>query len=295
MVKPAEKRRAVDWLRGKTMSQRRACGLVGLHRSTYGYESRREEPVELKKQLKTHAQERPRWGYRRLFILLIRDGFKIGISALYRIYRAMGLAIRKRKRRRLKGQGRVPKEPATKPNERWSMDFVHDSTAHGQAFRALNVVDDFTREALVIEVAGSLPSERVIRSLESAFREHGKPEAIVHDNGPEFVSNKILWWAHQQGVRLCPIDPGKPTQNPFVESFNGRYRDECLNQHWFASVQEAAEISEDWRIDYNTIRPHSALSSLTPEEYRQRFEEGRPHGPDLPVTRNLENPVPTLA
>jgi len=295
-VKPAEKKRAAAWLqKKKQVSRRRSCGLVGLHRSTFGYKSRRTEPIELKKAMKEKAEERPRWGYRRLWILLLREGFRLGKSAFYRIYRLMGLAIRKRKRRRLKGQGRAPLEPARYPNERWSMDFVHDTTRTGQAFRVFALVDDCTRESLSLDVGDSIPSERVIRVLERVIEERGKPDAIVHDNGPEFTSNRILLWAYEKGLNLVPIDPGKPTQNAFVESFNGRFRDECLNQHWFSSIPEAAELIEDWREDYNTVRPHSSIGGLTPDAYARQLEDSRPLGAGSLAPQTQGDPAPALA
>lgn len=192
-MKPPERKRAAAWLiRNKGVSQRRSCGLMRLHCSTFAYESRRKEPIELKKRLKDHAQERPRRGCRRLFTMLLRDGFQIRISALYRIYCALGLAIRRRKRRRLKGISRAPLEAARRPNERWSMGFVQDSIATAQSIRVLSLVDDCTRESLTVDVGASIPSERVIRSLERVILERGRPGVVVYDNGPEFTSNRIL-------------------------------------------------------------------------------------------------------
>ncbi|MEZ6196811.1 MAG: IS3 family transposase [Planctomycetota bacterium] len=200
---------------------------------------------------------------------------------LHRHYRELGLALRKWKRKRLKGQARAPQVEAERPNERWSMDFVHDQTAGGKSFRMLNVVDDCTREALAVEVASSLPSGRVIRVLEGIIARRGRPGVIIHDNGPEFVSNQILRWAYERGLKLCPIQPGKPVQNAFVESFNGRLRDECLNQHWFADLAEARELIADWKDDYNAVRLHGSLNGMTPREYAAQFGElaRAPRGP----------------
>ncbi|MEZ6196802.1 MAG: IS3 family transposase [Planctomycetota bacterium] len=250
------------------------------------YESRREDPIELREAMAKEAAERPRFGYRRLWIMVQRRGHIIGLWAFYRHYRELGLALRKRKRKRLKGQARAPQVEAERPNVRWSMDFVHDQTAGGRSFRMLNVVDDCTREALAVEVASSLPSGRVIRVLEGIIARRGRPGVIIHDNGPEFVSNQILRWAYERGLKLCPIQPGKPVQNAFVESFNGRLRDECLNQHWFADLEEARELIADWKDDYKAVRPHGSLNGMTPREYAAQFGElargplGGPWGQD---------------
>ena len=272
-MKPADRRRAADWLVAeRDISQRRSCGLLQLHRSSCRYRSRRNDPVELKTAMGEEAEKRPRFGYRRLWIMVRRRGFDVGLWAFYRLYRELGLTLRKRKRKRLKGVPRAPQLVPSQPNQRWSMDFVHDQTTGGRNFRMLCVVDDCTREALEIEVAGSLPSGRVIRVLERLIEERGRPDVIVHDNGPEFTSNMILEWAYSKKLKLCPIQPGKPVQNAFVESFNGRLRDECLNQHWFRDVAEARDLIEDWKEDYNAVRPHGSLEGMTPREYAAQFE-----------------------
>jgi putative transposase len=225
---------------------------------------------ELKELLLQLAVERPRYGYRRLHVLVRREGLEVNHKRVYRLYRAEGLAVRRRRRRRLV-RGRVPLPSPAGPNERWSLDFMSDQLADGRVFRTLNVVDDFTRECWAIEVDTSLSGLRVVRTLERLVAEHGRPQALLTDNGPEFTSRAVEAWAYRNGVRLDFIQPGKPMQNAFVESFNGHFRDECLNEHWFGSLAEARDVIEEWRLDYNQVRPHSSLGDLTPEEYAARL------------------------
>ena len=189
---------------------------------------------------------------------------------VYRLYRREGLMVKRRKRKRA-AFVRVPLALPAGPNERWSMDFIRDTLADGRVIRALNIVDDFTRECRAIEVDASLPGLRVARVLERLSMERGLPKTTVVDNGPEFSGRLLDAWAYQRGVRLHFIQPGKPIQNAFVESFNGRFRDECLNEHWFVSLADARERIEDWRRDYNTLRPHRSLGQLTAEEYASRL------------------------
>jgi putative transposase len=183
-----------------------------------------------------------------------------------RIYREEGLSVRRRKRKRV-AVPRVPLAVPTGPNERWSMDFVSDALGNGRKFRALTIVDDFTRECPAIEVDFSLPGERVARVLDGLAATRGLPAAIVCDNGPEFAGHVLDQWAHARGVTLAFIEPGKPVQNAFAESFNGRLRDECLNESWFVSLADASETIETWRVDYNETRPHSGLADRTPAEF----------------------------
>ena len=188
---------------------------------------------------------------------------------IHRLYRLEGLALRRGKRKKRAAVPRTPMTPPTRRTERWSMDFVRDTLAPGRPFRTFNVVDDLTRENHAIEVDHSLPGLRVVRVLDRIAALHGYPEVIVCDNGPEFTGRALDQWAYQHGVRLHFIAPGKPVQNAFIESFNGRFRDECLDQHWFLDLEDARRIIEAWRRDYNTQRPHSALDGRTPEEYAQ--------------------------
>jgi putative transposase len=186
---------------------------------------------------------------------------------VYRLYRAEGLALRRKRRKRLAAGLRVVLPTPSRPNERWSMDFVHDTLASGRKFRNLNIVDDYTRECVAIEVDTSLGGARVVRVLERLAYLRGLPKVIVTDNGPEFIGRALDAWAYSTGVKIHFIRPGKPTENLYVESFNGRFRDECLNEHWFTDLADAREKVEAWRLDYNDVRPHSSLGNATPKEY----------------------------
>ena len=270
MTCPA-RREVVRWAVAElSLSVRRACGLVGLSVSSLGYVARRVVPPGLRDRLLSLARERPRYGYRRLHVLLRREGFEVNHKCVHRLYRLEGLAVRRRLRKRIARSLRTPIAAAAQRNERWSLDFMSDQLADGRVFRTLNVVDEFTRECLGIEVDTSLSGGRVVRVLDGLCNEHGRPGALVTDNGPEFTSRVLDSWAYRNGVELRFIQPGKPSQNAYVESFNGRFRDECLNEHWFASLAEAREVIEEWRVDYNTVRPHSSLDDLTPEQYAAR-------------------------
>ncbi len=249
------------------LSERRACGLLGVWRSSWRYQQRRPEEPLLRERLRELAYERRRFGYRRLHVLLRREGWAVNHKRIYRLYREEGLAVRRRKGRRRASGVRVPLAAPTRANQGWSMDFLTDALASGRRFRVLTLVDDYTREALAIEVDTSLPGARVVRVLER-LRELGRvPEWIVCDNGPEFSGRALDQWAFAHGIRLHFITPGKPVENAYVESFHGKLRDECLNEHWFGSLPEARTVIEAWRVDYNQARPHSALGYRTPEEF----------------------------
>jgi len=263
-------------------SERRACWLLGLSRSSCRYQPRRREEKALHERLRELAAERRRFGYRRLAVLLRREGWAANWKRVYRVYQQEHLQVGKRPRKRVVSQQRLPLALPGGPNERWSMDFMTDSLATGRRFRVLNVVDDFTRECLRIEVDTSLGGERVGRVLEELRWLRGGPQVIVVDHGPEFTSQALDRWAYRRGVKLHFIDPGKPEQNAYVESFNGKFRDECLNEHWFANLREAREKIEDWRQDYNRRRPHSALGYRTPEEFAARIAARRA-SPPTPV------------
>ena len=270
MVTPAARRRAVGWLcRCQAVSVRRACGTVKLAESTYRYKSCRKEPEGLRARMLELAAERPRFGYRRLHVLLVREGWAVNHKRIRRMYREEGLAVRRKKRKRIAQTARQPKVLPEGPNERWSMDFMSDSLATGRSFRTFNVVDDCTRECLAIEVDTSLSGERVTRVLDQVIERRGKPMSLVMDNGPEFAGRVLDAWAYQHGIQLDFIRPGKPIENCFVESFNGKFRDECLNQHWLVSLDEARHVIEAWRLDYNRVRPHSSLGYLPPEEFAE--------------------------
>jgi putative transposase len=198
---------------------------------------------------------------------LVREGFRVNVKVVERIYREERLWLRRTKRKKIPQEGREGAWCPVAANQRWSLDFTSDALANGRKFRTANLKDDCTRECPAIEVDFSLPGERVVEMLERVTRERGYPDILVVDNGPELRGRALDGWADDHGVQLYFIDPGKPTQNAYIESFNSRYREECLNQHWFTSIREAREIIEDWRIDYNKERPHSSLKYQTPEEF----------------------------
>jgi len=253
-------------------SERRSCRLIGIERSSYRYRGERKDELGLRGRLNVLAEQRRRFGYRRLYVLLRREGLRINHKRVYRLYRQEGLSLRLRRRKRLRTTMRVPLSMPRRANEKWSMDFVSDFTAEGRRLKILTVVDDFTRYCTAIEVDTSIPGTRVVQVLERLAEEHRRPEVIVTDNGPEFTGKALDSWAYQHKVRLDFIRPGKPVENAFIESFNGRLRDECLNEHWFLNLQDAREKIETWRLDYNGSRPHSSLGNLTPEEFVERHQ-----------------------
>jgi putative transposase len=277
------RREAVGWLQTRGTSLRRACRVTGLSTSTWRYQGRPHALNDaVLARLHVHAAVRARFGYRRLHILLAREGFVVNHKRLHRLYRAAGLQVRRRRRKRLTRADRVPLPLPSRPLERWSMDFTVDTLADGRGFRTLNIVDDFTRECLAIEVDRSLPGLRVARVLDRLHAAIGLPHAIVVDNGPEFAGRTLDAWAYARGVALRFIRPGKPIENAYVESFNGKFRDECLNEHWFVSLAEAQAAIEDWRVDYNTVRPHSSLDGATPDQFARITEGARRLSPARP-------------
>lgn len=273
MVAPAARRAAVDLFRDKHgVSERAACRLASYSRSSYRRKSLRHKADEpLRERLLELASERPRFGYRRLHVMLRREGWQINRKRVYRVYRELGLAVRRKKRKRVAQANRQPRVVPIAANIQWSMDFMRDTLApSGRSFRTLNVVDDATRECLAIEVDSSLSGVRVGRVLDAVARRRGSyPSRLVLDNGPECTSKALDLWAYERGVELAFIRPGKPIENCFVESFNGRFRDECLNLHWFRSLRHARRAIEAWRLDYNRVRPHGSLGYRTPREFAQ--------------------------
>ena len=236
------------------------------------YVGRRPNDSALRKRLEELAAERRRFGFRRLTVLLRREGIKDNVKRILRVYREANLQVRRRVKRRV-ALGRGNPVPAiSKINERWSLDFMHDTLRTGRKIRTLNVVDDFTRECLAIEVDTSLSGHRVARVLDVIAEHRGYPETIVMDNGTELTSLAMLIWARDRHVRLHYIAPGKPTQNAYVESFNGKFRDECLNENTFDSLSEAREEIERWRNDYNGARPHRGLGQQTPEGFARSLK-----------------------
>ncbi len=269
-MKPAQRRAAVaDTQERFGCSQRRACRLVGTARSTVRYHSRRADDDALRGRLRALAEQRPRFGYRRLHVLLRREGIVVNHKRVARLYREEGLAVRRRARKSLTRIRRGRPSAPAHANEQWALDFLQDALASGRTIRLLSVIDVFTREALALEVDTSLPGSRVVRVLDRLRGERALPAQIVLDNGPELISHVLEQWANQHDVTLHFIDPGKPVQNAFCESFHGRFRDECLNEHWFTGLRDVRQIVEMWRRDYNQERPHSALGYQTPAAFAQ--------------------------
>lgn len=261
-----------------SVSASRACRTVDLALSSYKYEASRDaEEPKIRESLRMHAAHRRRWGYRRLRTLLRREGYVLNHKRVYRLYREEQLQVRRRRRSKPRVSLREAKGPRpSRPNERWSLDFVHDQLVGGRSLRLLTVVDDATHECLWIEADRSLSSRRVTRVLDQLIELRGKPDSILTDNGPEFASRQMLEWEHQRNIQHRYIQPGKPSQNGFIESFNGKLRDECLNENLFLSVTHARSILEDFIVDYNEVRPHSTINEMTPGEYRRSFERARP-------------------
>jgi transposase InsO family protein len=272
MVRPAAKREAVVQLREVfQMSERRACKMVAADRKMVRYRSRRPPETELRTRLRELANERRRFGYRRLFIMLRREGEPSGINRIYRLYREEGLMVRKRKSRRRAAGLRAPIPVEAKPNARWSLDFVHDQMAHGRRFRVLNITDDVTHECLGAIPDTSISGHRVARELTAIIARRGKPRMIVSDNGTELTSHAIFAWTKDHAIDWHYIALGKPTQNAFVESFNGKMRDELLNETLFFSLDHARQVIAEWVDDYNTTRPHSALAYQTPAAFAAKL------------------------
>jgi putative transposase len=272
-VKPAQKKTLVQFLQvGYQLSLRKACELIGLRRSTMYYQSQAKDQSALRIRLRDLAASRVRYGYRRLHVLLQREGYQVNHKRVYRLYQLEGLSLRLKRPKKRVSVARVPCPAANAPNERWSMDFMTDRLADGRRFRVLTLVDNFSRVSPALEIDFSLTGEKVVTVLQRLSEAGQKPKILHVDNGPEFVSKALDAWAHQNGVHLEFSRPGKPTDNPFIESFNGKLRTECLHQHWFASLSEAKELLEKHRKEYNSIRPHTALGYQTPEQYLQNWQ-----------------------
>ena len=253
------------------MSQRRACRVLSVDRSSVRYRSIRPDDADLRDAIRKVAAERRQFGYRRIHIMLARQGIEMNQKKLRRLYREERLQVRKRGGRKRALGTRRPMVLPDRPNERWSLDFVSDAFTDGRRFRVLAVVDDFTRECLALVSDTSLSGVRVVRELETVIARRGRPHTIVSDNGTELTSMAILKWCQETGVEWHYIAPSKPTQNGFVESFNGRFRDECLNETLFASLPEARTHITEWKEDYNRHRPHSALGNITPVEFTMKM------------------------
>ena len=253
-------------------SERQACKLVDVDRSSYRYEPRPDRNDQPREALVALARQKPRWGYRRLWAVLSQRGHDVNVKRIYRLYRQAHLAVRRLKRKRLERAAPV-NALLTAANQEWGLDFVSDAVASGRGIRMLTVVDGYTRECPAIEVGVSIGSGRVTRALDRVIAERGAPKSIRCDNGPEFTSRHFLAWCQDRGITLVPIQPGRPMQNGYVESFHGRLRDECLNANWFLNVVDAKEKIERWRVAYNSDRPHSSLAYRTPAEFAKTCSE----------------------
>ena len=270
-MRPSQKRDVVGHLnRSHGLNLSRCCGVVGLSRSTHYYVSKRSDDLKVRNRMIELAKENRRYGYLRLHFLLRKEGLVINAKKTYRIYCEENLQLAKRKARKRFKRLRVPMSTTDRVNQRWSLDFVSDSLCTSRRFRTLNVGDDFSRENRGILVDFSITGERTARFLDELGEYFGYPEEIVLDNGPECTSKAMFLWSQKTAVKLNFIQPGKPTQNGFIESFNGKFRDECLNENGFTSLEEARALIEEWRIHYNEQRPHSALGYKTPKEFAEK-------------------------
>lgn len=293
MVKPAVKRKQVQHLvNSQMLSERRACGLIGVARSVVQYKSNRQSSDDaLRTRLKELAERYPRYGYLMLHAFLRSEGLVQNAKRTYRIYTEVGLQVRTKKRKKLPNIPRQPMALPSRQTERWSLDFVSDQLATGRRFRTLNIVDNFTRECVGQWVDTSISGHRLVAVLDHLGQQIGLPREIVLDNGPELTSKAMFLWSQKTGVKLNFIQPGKPIQNAFCESFNGTFRDNCLNQYWFTSLRETRLIIEEWRQHYNKERPHSSLGYIPPEAFAKqqnllqakRFQSATPPSANLPV------------
>ncbi len=264
-------------LQAEGRSERRGCELAGCPRATVRYRLRRADDGPLRERMNAIAAERRRFGYRKIGILLRREGFVVNHKRVFRVYREEGLAVRRRHKRHVRvARGNTP-PIVTRPNERWSVDFIADTFASGRGMRVMTMVDDFTHEGLAVEPAFSFPSLCVIRVLEAVAWERGcLPTILKFDNGPEFTSHAMLRWAAARNIELHFIDPGKPMQNGSVESFNARARDEFFNEHVFTTLAQVQAAAADWLIDFNDVRPHQSLRYRTPREFAESLTSQLP-------------------
>lgn len=287
------------------MSERRACKLLGVDRASYRYEPKPDRNAELRDELVKLARQKPRYGYRRLHAVLERHGERVNVKRVYRLYAEEGLAVRRRRRKRVVRE-RVAEPRLIRANQEWAMDFIVDGLASGRMVRILSVVDAFTRECLALEADTSLGSGRVTRALDRLIEERGLPENVRSDNGSEFTSRRMLGWAEERKINLVHIQPGRPMQNGHVESFHGRLRDECLNVSWFRTLNDVRRTLDSYRQEYNCERPHSSLAYRTPAEFSHALGYGdveskerfpHLHSPDYdgeiysPTNLNRETPV----
>lgn len=277
MVKPSRRRPLVHYLCDQyRASERHACGVLRIGHGTYRYQSHQRAWTELRARIREIAQSRVRYGYRKILVLLRREGWQVGKHLVYRLYKEEGLALKKRPQKRRKAvRHREERFRPTAPDQAWSLDFVADQLQDGRRFRSLTIVDVFTRESMAIEVGQSLRGEDVVRTLNRLKYEGRTPKLLFCDNGSEFSGQAMDLWAYRNGVKIDFSRPGKPTDNAFVESFNGTFRDECLNVHWFETLIEAKQLIESWRREYNGSRSHRALKERTPSEFAGEYAASR--------------------
>ncbi|MBC7926057.1 MAG: IS3 family transposase [Bryobacteraceae bacterium] len=267
-LKPAARRELVTKVReAHQLTESRACGLIGITRWSNRYQSQKDPQVALRLRLRELAGSRVRYGYRRLTVLLRREGWVVNAKRVYRLYKQEGLQVRSPKRTKRTQQARVALPGASRPNQRWSMDFVSDRFVDGRWFRILTVVDQYTRQCICVHAERSQTGKKVAGQLSQIIARQGTPESITSDNGSEFVGKAMETWSYQNGVKLDFISPGKPVENGFAESFNGRLRDECLNVEVFFDINDARTKLEQWRTDFNHSRLHSSLADRTPSEF----------------------------
>jgi putative transposase len=276
MVTVPVRRRQVAYAHGRGLSLRKACRLFRVARSGLGYDSKRElRDAPVRGAMRQLAARYPRYGYRRVRIFLARDGHVMSPGRAHRLWRAEGLQVPRKRPRRRVAASRPRPSPPTAPGHVWAYDFVFDACADGRAIKCLTVVDEWTRECLAIDVAGGIRSTRVIEVLSKLVSVHGAPRVLRSDNGPEFVSSAVLRWLADERIDTAHIDPGKPWQNGTDESFNGRFREECLDLEWFRNREEARVLIEAWRTHYNSVRPHSSLRYLTPDEFKRKYRDSK--------------------
>jgi len=279
MVSAQARRSQVEFASHRGISVRRACALIGVARSMMGYEPKmpaKDGPVLTA--MRELSSQYPRFGYRRIHIFLGRRGHPMSPDRAHRLWQLAGLQVPRKRPRRRVASSRPRPVPALEANHVWAYDFVFDACANGQQLKCLTVIDEYTREALAIDVAGSIRSGRLIEVLTKLVSQHGAPKYLRSDNGPEFVSKAVLKWLLQSNIDTALIDPGKPWQNGSDESFNGKFRDECLSLEWFRNRTEAKIVIEHWRRHYNEVRPHSSLSYQTPVEFKSKRSSTNPIG-----------------
>lgn len=277
MVSARARRKLAGFARKRGLSWRRSCALFSVPRSTLRYESRLDvKDAPLLSKMGELASENPRYGYRRIHALLRREGLRMSPRKAHRLWRKAGLQVPKRRRRRVPQSKKPRPAPSDGPNQVWAYDFVHDMCANGQPLKCLTVVDEFTREALSIEVAGSFRSQHVVATLARLVSSHGAPRYLRSDNGSEFICHAVKEWLANEGIETVHNAPGKPWQNGLNESFNGKFRDECLNAEWFPTRREARVVIETFRKKYNNHRPHSSLGYQTPNEFKKLLNNPQP-------------------